>query len=262
MRCETTTAGRLIEVNLGYNPAMQRAEMLSYLESLDRRGYFWKTGVLGVTWIALGMLVSAIFYRGRLGEPFNPLNHFVSELGEVGVAPLAAAFNAGLILGGLCMAFAVIGLALQVGGRWGLSLGGVGIWCGLSGMLVGIFPMNNLLPHIFWSMSFFNTGLLVVVIFSLAAFFGQRRLPRWLVLPALLPIAALISFTFLPQSLQHTGNPLASATAAVITSRPALLSMAVFEWLAILSIMLWALILALVLRPRRGKTAPHTGSVT
>ncbi len=53
-------------------------------------------GIGGVSIILLGALISALAYEGRNGQAYRFLNHFVSELGEVGVARLAWAFNGGL----------------------------------------------------------------------------------------------------------------------------------------------------------------------
>ena len=49
-------------------------------------------------------VVTALAYTGSKGQPYSPLNHWVSELGEVGVSELASVFNVGLIIGGLCFA--------------------------------------------------------------------------------------------------------------------------------------------------------------
>ncbi len=129
------------------------------LADIDRRGLVWNCGMAGSAVIALAGLVAALAYRGRLGEAYSPLNHFVSELGELGVSPLAGVFNAGLLIGGLCMVIFLVGLGRRIGGWPGLLFGVLGLACGVSGTLVGAFPMNNLPPHIFWAMNFFNLGL-------------------------------------------------------------------------------------------------------
>jgi hypothetical membrane protein len=233
---------------------------LTDIDKLEQRGLFWISGLTGVGLIALGMLISAFAYTGRLGEAFNPLNHFVSELGEIGVSPLAVAFNSGLLLGGLCMVVSVFGLAWRIGGRWGILIGLAGLACGISGALVGAFPMNNILPHVFWAMNFFNFGLGVMILFSLAVLYGRRGLPKWLALPGLLPILAFASFVFFPQPFSQGEDPLAAATAYLATSRPPVWGMAIFEWLAVLSIMVWAVIIAVALRPRKSQAGQSPGA--
>ena len=68
----------------------------------------WRLLASGV--IVLGALLSAVAYRGAVGEPYSPFNHFISELGQVGVSRLAAVFNAGLIVGGLLLIPFMLGL--------------------------------------------------------------------------------------------------------------------------------------------------------
>ena len=143
--------------------------MKKFLDTIDRRGVVWIAGIVGVSLDLLGSLISAVTYRGRLGEPYSPLNHFVSELGELHVAPMAVAFNAGLLLGGLCLTVFLIGLGRRIGGWTGALFAVGGAACGISGALVGVFPMNNLAPHITWAMRFFNLGLLMMAIFSVLA---------------------------------------------------------------------------------------------
>ena len=48
---------------------------------------------------------------GTQHEPFSPLNHWISELGEVGVSRLAAVFNVGLVVGGICYALFMLAFA-------------------------------------------------------------------------------------------------------------------------------------------------------
>ncbi len=43
-------------------------------------------GMAGVLTVLLGSLVAVFFYRGKDGERYSPLNHFISELGEEGVS--------------------------------------------------------------------------------------------------------------------------------------------------------------------------------
>ena len=55
-------------------------------------------GTAGTGVIVLAIVYSALRYRGKRRERFSLLNHFISELGEVGVSSAAGVFNAGLIL--------------------------------------------------------------------------------------------------------------------------------------------------------------------
>lgn len=64
----------------------------------SRRLVMLGLGSVGV--ILLGMVVAALPYRGYAGEGYSPLNHFISELGEIAASRLAWAFNLGIVLGG------------------------------------------------------------------------------------------------------------------------------------------------------------------
>ena len=50
-------------------------------------------GLIGASVIAVGSVVTASPTRGSKGESYSPLNHFVSELGELAVSRLAVVFN-------------------------------------------------------------------------------------------------------------------------------------------------------------------------
>ena len=60
-------------------------------------------GFLGKAILMLGSLITTVPYRGKEGEPYSILNHFISAIGEVGVSRLAPVFNASLIVGGLVL---------------------------------------------------------------------------------------------------------------------------------------------------------------
>ena len=83
-------------------------------------------GLVGVTAISLGSIATAIAYSGKQGEAFNPLNHWVSELGELGVSELASVFNLSLIVGGVC--FVIFGLTATRGGFLPCSTGSLESW--------------------------------------------------------------------------------------------------------------------------------------
>ena len=139
----------------------------------------------------------------------------------------------------------MISLARRIGGWQGVLFGIGGVICGVSGTLVGAFPMNNLQPHVFWAMNFFNGGLWAMLLFSLIALFGRRDLPRWVALPGLFSTLAFTAFRLFPNATTDDVNSLAAVDALLITPREGVLGMALFEWLGVL---LWALVVALVMK--------------
>lgn len=104
----------------------------------------------------LGTLISAFAYRGKQGETYSPLNHFISELGEIGVSHLAWVFNTGLILCGIILIPACISLGMILPGF--LSKLGMfsGVIAAVGLALVGFNLMNKLKPHGKAAVTFFS----------------------------------------------------------------------------------------------------------
>lgn len=204
-------------------------------------------GIGGVSIILLGALISALAYEGRNGQAYRFLNHFVSELGEVGVARLAWAFNGGLILGGVCIVIFMIGVARLLPGWFRYVFAVAGLATGISGTLVGVFPMNQLKPHIQVAMQFFNMGMLSMTLFSLYVLFArQRTFPRWFVVPGILATASFAAFLYFPTPGDISGG-LPTTQALIITNRPAVWWLAIFEWAAVGAVLGWVLLMSLYL---------------
>jgi hypothetical protein len=103
-------------------------------------------GYTGTGLILLAVISPMFLYRGKLGERYSLLNHFISELGELGVSRVAWIFNTGLLLAGLVMLQYVLGLGLAFGSVLGWLGTAAGIIAVLAVAAVGVFPMNNLTP--------------------------------------------------------------------------------------------------------------------
>jgi len=211
-------------------------------------------GISGVAVILLGALISALAYEGRNGQAYRFWNHFVSELGEVGVARLAWVFNAGLILGGVCIVIFMIGLARLLPGVFRYIFAVAGLATGISGTLVGVFPMNRLQPHIQVAMQFFNMGLLSMTLFSLYVLLArQRAFPRWFVIPGLLATVSFAAFLYFPTPGDISGG-LPTTQALIITNRPDVWWLAIFEWAAVGAVLGWVLLVSLYLWVEQGQT--------
>ncbi len=96
------------------------------------------SGFLGPLVIAAGILISALGYSGVEGQAYSLRNHFVSELGQLGVSRLALVFNLSLVVGGILNTIFLTALALQVPGwpRYLTLLLGLG--ASICGTLVGV----------------------------------------------------------------------------------------------------------------------------
>ena len=122
-------------------------------------------GLIGATIIVLGSFITALGFQGRQGEAYSPLNHFISELGEIGVSRRAMVFNRCLFIGGLCLTIFMLGLAAHLGGWFSYVFGLVGVVAGISGALVGVFPMNMRRWHSLVAVTFFNAGMVAAGLF-------------------------------------------------------------------------------------------------
>lgn len=214
----------------------------------------WRAGLAGVSAIMVGILVSAIAYSGRKGEPCNPLNHFVSELGEIGVSDAALAFNSSLVVAGLCFTVFLVGVAVYLRSWFSFVFGGAGLVTGVSGLMVGLLPMNNLEPHIIAAMTFFNSGMVTMGLFSAHALLSrQRRFPRSFSVAGILVTAVFALFLYLPSPSEPTGD-LAEATSGLLENRPGVWLVAMLEWLVVLSVVVWVAAVAFYLRLQDRRT--------
>jgi hypothetical membrane protein len=181
-------------------------------------------------------VTAALVYTGTEGEGFSPLNHWVSELGQMGVSELALLFNIGLIVSGVC--FAVFMLALgRIRRAWLKWLYvPIGVVAGIGGAFVGIFPMDIRTPHIISALTFFVLGWMCV---GLASFDLWRRpdprFPRWLPLLGGLTVAAFLIFLSLYV-------PYLTYTGAGSPDRPQFMLVVIFEWLVLVGIIGWVFV--------------------
>jgi hypothetical membrane protein len=206
-------------------------------------------GVLGLASVGIivaGMLATALAYRGYEGEAYSPLSHFISELGEVAVSRLAWFFNLCLVVGGMGLGAFLLVLTGHLSGRYRTALLVVGLAAGVSGTLVGIFPMDYHVTHRVVSDVFFLTGWLVAVIFSLWLLRAPAPdLPRWLAAPGIAVAGVFLAFI----AVYSTYRP-ADADARVI-DRPDIWAVPIFEWAALLSLLAWFACVSLVLLRER-----------
>lgn len=202
------------------------------------------TGIFGPVIILTCALLTALNYRGRTGEPYSIFNHFVSELGEVGISPWATVFNVGMICGNLCLVVLALGLASRMR-RMRFSYGFFGVICALSAALVGVFPMNNLLPHLLFAMMFFYTGFASAIRYSIHSYrFLSGRFGRWNALPSF--VSALCFAAFIIETLRMSGH-LKQVIHTLLHQRPDFWLPPTLEWLVFLSVMVWITLAAIQL---------------
>jgi hypothetical membrane protein len=192
-------------------------------------------GILGAVIFSLGTVVTAIAYRGADGEAYSPLNHFVSELGELANSELAVLFNLALIASGGCFAVFMLGLATVLSRRLRIPVGICGVAAGIGGSFVGLYPMDDLPPHRVAAMTFFNLGWIAV---GLASFDfarrSDRRFPRGL---AILGAATVVLFLAFLRELAFSTSPDGRLAAPAV--RPGAWALTSLEWVTMMGIVVW-----------------------
>jgi len=194
-------------------------------------------GFIGPMIIILGSFLTAVVYKGKIGEGYSFLNHFISELGEVGISEWAVVFNVSLFIGGVCITGFMLGTARIFNNRFGLVFAVIGLVTGVSGSLVGIFPMNNLDTHIPVAMWFFRAALAVSAIFAIYVIASkQDKFSRWTSIPAASISVITFIFLFVLEPVGTGENPL-----VLTVDRPDFWPNALLEWGIFFSIMIWVL---------------------
>jgi len=219
-------------------------EMGSLRISLGPRG-IGRLGLASIAIILLGELITAIPYRGYAGEAYSPLNHFISELGEIAASRFAFVYNLGIVVGGLGLLVFLLAVARTMDGRLATIFTLLAVVAGIAGPLCGLFPMDYLATHRLVSGLFFLSGWLVGDTFTL--WLVHRRpafWPRWLVVPGLIVVVVFACFVVV-YSTYHPVDPNAR-----ILVRSDVWTVPLLEWASLLSLLAWLACLALALLRR------------
>ena len=193
-------------------------------------------GAVGAGAMGAASAIAALGYTGSLGEAYSPFNHWVSELGEVGVSPLATVFNLGLIAGGLGFGTFMMALSVARGGRLGSTLGALGLASGAFGALVGVFPLGQSDLHVPVAAGFFVLGALAVALAS--ADIARRpdaASPAWLAAVGAIVVACFVGF------IAISGG---RADASLAEARPVFMLEPTLEWGAVLGTLAWTALVA------------------
>lgn len=130
--------------------------------------WFPAFGMGGAVLLSLCILITAQAYTGRDGERYSVFNHYISELGEVGVSRLSTVFNVGIFFSGIFFLLFIIGLGLALDSIWARLGLAAGVLASVTCSLVGVFPMNHMKQHVWAAMTYFRSGLVTVLLFGIA----------------------------------------------------------------------------------------------
>ncbi len=203
-------------------------------------------GLVGAATLLITSVVTALPYRDLAGQPYSPLNHFVSELGERGVSTLAPLFDTGLMVGGVCLALFLVGLAWCTTGRLRFIVAAVGVVAGIGGLMAGVEPMNEGLAHLLASITFFVTVWVGIALFTVhVAIDTHDGLPRWLLVPGAVAVAVDVVFVAV-----YAASASSSGSALPDPVRPAIWIVPFLEWLALVGVMAWVVLVAVALLQR------------
>jgi hypothetical membrane protein len=206
--------------------------------------FFRFLGLAGTLLIALAVLFSGVRYYGRRGERYSVLNHFISELGEVGVSPAARVFNTGLAVGGLLLAPFMVGLGLALNSTLGWLGTLAGVVAALAVAAVGLYPMNQLTPHVRAAMTYFRSGLVMVLFYELAILLppaGARAASPVMILLGLLAFGSYAAFLGVMMRKPKEGEPRVHQILDPLSvkERPRVWPLAILEWAIFFSTVLW-----------------------
>jgi hypothetical membrane protein len=206
------------------------------------------TAAILSTWtIVLGIAVAWLNYRGAAGEPYTPLNHWISELGQPGVSARASVFNLALVAAGMEFVIFMVGLAQTSPSRLRWVFGPVGVVAGIGGAFVGIYPMNHPDQHVIAATTFFTLGWIAIGAASVTFLRSpDARFPRWLALGGVLPVVASIAFLVALRVDRLTAARMVST--GPIEGRPDVWLGPILEWAVLVAITGWTLLAGMTWR--------------
>ncbi|MCL2912503.1 hypothetical protein L2725_01675 [Shewanella corallii] len=142
--------------------------------------------LVGVSICALGMAATLYAFFQELGWGIFSLH--VDALGDYLRSPLAFIYNVCLLLAGACFVLAMYGLHLVRYDRFTSLLALSGMLCGVTIMLLGVYPFNDQSAHHLVVIAFISSSMLMFGVLFL------YRFARPQICPPLLGVISLVGF--------------------------------------------------------------------
>jgi hypothetical membrane protein len=203
-------------------------------------------GIAGTLLVAICSLITALGFKGYLGEGYSLLNHLISELGMHSESPLSGFFNVGLLIGAPLVLIFLVGTYQHLPSKLSWVARILGIATCVGGFFVGVFHADvNIDLHLIAAMFFFFGGAVTVALFSIDIFRQKHlKLGRWLWVIGLVDSACFVLFIVVSFSGPRMVN-MANLGPAIAPLRPTpFWDIPFFEWLPFIFILLWVFLLA------------------
>lgn len=202
-------------------------------------------GITGSLFILIAIVVTQFAFKNLEGGKYSMGNHFISELGWVGVSKHALIFNINLIIAGILFIVFIYGLTLQFNGIWGKLTTVFGLTSSLGCTLVGIYPLQTgVIPiklHLLAAMFFFTNALLAILTSTFMVLSQKHKIVSKLScilnLLILSLFASLLTVDFNNDVLRYI-----DFKNMKIINRPPQWNVPIIEWTIVLSIITYILL--------------------
>lgn len=208
--------------------------------------------------ILIGLTIPQFTFTGFEGEPYSPLNHFVSELGWMNVSESAFLFNICLFIGGILLIPFMIYLKKMAKHNL-MKLGSIfGIISAVGCIFVAVFPMNIeiLFQHALSAATFFIGSATMMIMFSFAILREENSIfPKKFAINGII-IACLNISLVLVDATEPVFNMIEFNVGEYLGSniRPDFWLITFIEWLIVLSILIGLMMMAFYLKCHRKNT--------
>jgi len=214
-----------------------------------RERYVYGAGFLAPT-VPLGCAAAPAANFGSPEWQYSLFHNTISDLGNTGLSPWHPVFNGGMMAGSLLLIVFTVGTSAIVGSRIGYFVAAMALVANIGMALVGLYPSDPATheAHMTAAALSFIGILALSGSFTIFVFIDrQDYLPRWLALPALLNVVCTISF-FSVLGLEGAGAMEPQAGVSAGDGRPLFAWVPMLEWSVLLTILLWAFLVAWTLR--------------
>ncbi len=128
-------------------------------------------GLVGFSVLLLFITICQILYPN-----FNFTKIFISQLGDFNFTSNSLFFNVAVLLGGITLSLFSVGFGITLRhllGKFGLISG---LFSGITGALVGVFPMELGLIHAVVAYCFFGSSIATITLFTISNFQQRRKI--------------------------------------------------------------------------------------